>query len=232
MFRVVRGCGHHRPHSLRLYGANAAFLNKSQLSAGIPRMSPPTNVGLWLHRRHSSVARNLHWPAAMSARVVLATAALMLLTANSAIAGPITDLSDVLVGDGFVLRSGHSLTYDDWLQLAARDDHGWHLGWFKRKLRAGTDIHPHVGWPSFPEFSEYPFFSPIGLPPSTSIAWPPSIGLESPWVVGPSSGQPFINLDTQATTPIAAPEPGSLVLMGTGLLIVVRRLRHRVPRRK
>ena len=168
----------------------------------------------------------------MSARTKLATAALVLLTANSAIAGPITDLPDVLVGDGFVLRYGHSLTYDDWLQLAARDDHGWHLGWFKKKLRdSGGDFQGDPFDPIWINPISAPGVGngggaltiPPGLPP-----WIVVPGASAPWDVPGAAGGSVLTADTPATVP----EPGSLIMLGTGLLAVARQLRRRAAGRQ
>jgi hypothetical protein len=146
-------------------------------------------------------------------------------------AGPITDLQDVLVGDGYILRFGHTLSVADLQVLAGRDDQGWHLGWFKKKLRDNdgpvdfTGLGPSFSGPSFQIISFGPSFQPLGGG-LTSPILPIILGLpgsfpqnpaftESPFSLGPSTAPPAV----------VTPEPTSLVLMGSGLLLVARRLR-------
>ena len=56
---------------------------------------------------------------------------------STAAAEPITDFAPLLVGDGFIIYGGHTLSFADLAVLAALPDKGLHLGWFKKKLRSG-----------------------------------------------------------------------------------------------
>src|SRR5688500_3097385 len=68
-------------------------------------------------------------------RGLAACALLVTLIPTTAAADRITDLAPLLVGDGFILYGGYTLTLDDLAVLSGRDDNGWHLGWFKKNLR-------------------------------------------------------------------------------------------------
>jgi hypothetical protein len=117
---------------------------------------------------------------------------------TAAIAEPITNVDQMLVGDGFILRWGLTLTPEDLGLLEERDDQGWHLGWFKQKLR---DAAFTVPLPSLPGGSS----SPDVLMP-------------------PSSVQGGADLASNASSNEAVPqvtlvsEPTSMVLLASGLL--------------
>lgn len=138
------------------------------------------------------------------------------LTPSAVTAEPITDLKPFLVGDGFVLHFGHTLTPEDLLLLSNGDDNGWHLGWFKRKLREGGEAGGSIdfggGWP--------------GTLPIDLVADPqmnPLLPVTDP------NGFPAQPLNTDGASPaaIVTPEPASLILLGSGLLVVARRVRKR-----
>ena len=154
------------------------------------------------------------------------------LAAAPATAEPITDLKPFLVGDGFVLHFGNWLTPEDLLLLSNRDDNGWHLGWFKRKLREGGEAGGTIdfggGWPGTLPID-------IGTPPLTNpllpITDPNGFPLTNPLLpITDPNGFPSQPLNTNGASP-AAPEPASIVLLGGGLLMVARRVRNRKTRR-
>jgi len=62
-------------------------------------------------------------------------------------AEPMTDFTPLLGGDGFMLHGGYTLSFADLAVLAATDDNGWHLGWFKKKLRSGDGSFDGIDWP-------------------------------------------------------------------------------------
>ena len=135
----------------------------------------------------------------------------LVLTAGLSHAGPILTLE----GDGFVMRwEAFDLTPEDLAVLAERRDHGWHLGWFKKRLRdlpdpAEPDFTPGgTGWPDFPVI------------PGTEP------GLET-------GGAPPILPADQSAAPEAVPvsEPSSMALVGTGLFLLARRVRSKLSRK-
>ena len=116
-----------------------------------------------------------------------------------ALADPITGMDQVLVGDGFIVHGGVTLGAEQLGLLATFDDHGWHLGWFKQKLREGgfTGPAPSVaGGVS----SSHPL-----LPPNTALDLP-SLGPDAS-VTGGTVAQ---------TTPVS--EPTEMVLLASGLI--------------
>ena len=135
----------------------------------------------------------------------------------SAMAGPITDfdLKYVVVGDVLVLNSQHTLTLDDLRVLDALDDNGWHLGWFKRKLKADS------GGGSLPDFDRTPT---IPLPSFDSELSLDELGLGD---TTPALTEGVTEGDGQSLNAVSAPEPASLFLLGSGLLVVARRLGNR-----
>jgi hypothetical protein len=160
------------------------------------------------------------------------------LTPSAVTAGPISDFATILVGDGFELRGGFVLTAEDLATLAALDDNGWHLGWFKRKLRsnngASTDDSDSPDW-SIPGSSTGPG-SGAGQHPPTPVPLIPGFPLV-PGIPGltddplsPVAGEPLEDGPASAA-PIAAPEPKALVLLGAGLLLLARRVKGQRPPR-
>ena len=151
-----------------------------------------------------------------------------------ATAAPITDLQDVLVGDGYILRFGHSVSIGGLQGLDPNDDHWW-PGSFKQKLRPGgpepfqfTALGPIFSGPSFQIISFGPSLQVLGgggttIPTLPIILGPPgSFQPDSPFTgpslsFGPSTSPPAV----------ATPEPATLVLLGSGLLLVARRIRQR-----
>ena len=140
----------------------------------------------------------------------------VLLIPCSATAGPITfgptgDVDARHLGDVLVLGRNHTLTLDDLRVLEALDDNGWHLGWFKRKLKGnGGDDSPGLdGIPT------------ITLPGGGLSLNDPAPGNTVPPIAVGGGQSP--DLDTAAV-----PEPASLLLFASGLLVVARRrLRNR-----
>ena len=51
----------------------------------------------------------------------------------------------MLVGDGFILHGGVRLSAEQLGLLDTRSDQGWHLGWFKQKLRTVNGEKPTFG---------------------------------------------------------------------------------------
>lgn len=165
------------------------------------------------------MARDLQCGRGMSVGLIRLSAAICFatwLTPSAVTAEPITDLKPFLVGDGFVLHFGHTLTPEDLLLLSNRDDSGWHLGWFKRKLREGGEAGGSIDF-----VGDWPGTLPIDLvaDPLTN----PLLPLTDP---NGFAGQP-LNPDGASPASIATPEPASLILLGSGLLLVARRVRNR-----
>ena len=184
------------------------------------RIASYTHKPLWVY-----ISKSQHGPACamrvakMSRRVILPAVACLtaFLIPCSATAGPIIDLDSryVVVGDLLVFNSQHTLTLDDLRVLDALDDNGWHLGWFKRKLKAGS-----VGG-SLPDFDRTPT---IPLPSFDSELSLDELGL------GDTTGaltEGVTEGDGQSLSAVSAPEPASLFLLGSGLLVVASRLRNR-----
>ena len=69
--------------------------------------------------------------------------------ASAAAADPITRFAVSTASDSLIINQNHTLTAEDLLVLAARDDRGLHLGWFRldgeRWPERGGDVGPAVG---------------------------------------------------------------------------------------
>ena len=155
------------------------------------------------------------------------------LTLPSTVAAePITDLTPLLVGDGFILYGGHALSVENLAVLAALHDNGLHLGWFKKKLRSSDgqaiDGSDFPTWPTLD--GSHGLGSALGQHPLTPFPLIPGFPPGFPGLIGdplnPVLGEQLENGPTSAA-PIAAPEPTSLVLLGTGLLFLARRAKRR-----
>ena len=161
-------------------------------------------------------------------RCLVACALLVTLIPTPAAADPITDLTPLMVGDGFILHGGYTLTLEDLAVLSGRDDNGWHLGWFKKKLRdSGGDFQGDTVDPIW----THPIWAP-GVGNGADVTIPPGL---PPWLVVPGASKPWdvpgvgagSALTNETAAPLVTPEPGSLILLGTGLLVVARKLRRR-----
>src|SRR5690349_21830612 len=78
-------------------------------------------------------------------RLFLTGIAVATLALSSAAQAKSIDFDEIGVGDVLVVNGNHELTYDDLLVLAAREDNGWHLGWFKHKEGSGSTALPFPG---------------------------------------------------------------------------------------
>ena len=132
-------------------------------------------------------------------------------------ASSILDFERRVAGETVVVNALFTLTPDDLLVLAARDDSGWHLGWFNRTLR-GVGHDPVAGRLA----GEAPFVDTLLL--NTRL---PSAG-----ALVTQSGTPFGPLSArgqagQSVDSIPMPEPASILLLGSGLAVFARRIRKR-----
>jgi hypothetical protein len=121
--------------------------------------------------------------------------------APPALAEPITRADLVLVGDGFTIHGRVTLSAEQLGLLATLDDQGWHLGWFKQKLReAGfTVTSPSVAGGS----------SSLLLPPSGLLDLP-NVSPDASVTGGNTGGA------VAQTTPVS--EPTDMMLLASGLL--------------
>jgi hypothetical protein len=134
-------------------------------------------------------------------------------------AGPISML-DVIRPSDSEPPPAHELDADDWLILHTRDDHGWHLGWFKRTAPRDEGLPNDVLEPYLP-VTWQPLIVPTG-PLVNTI--PPG---EFPWAASDLLGQ-----STSSASTAVVPEPATMVLFVSGLAMIGRRVHSaRNPRR-
>ena len=106
------------------------------------------------------------------------------------------------------------LSNEDLAVLASRDDRGWHLGWFARDGEWADDLQIFPGLPDIAEsLNDAATRGLMGLPAGS-----------------PSDSLSIAIIDTPSNALV--PEPGTVLLIGTGLLtLATHRKRRRTHRR-
>jgi hypothetical protein len=115
-----------------------------------------------------------------------------------ALADSITHFAIENVGGSVVINANHTLTGDDLATLAARDDNGLHLGWFRRNRR-----------------------QPVATETGVDLAVGVGAGSGNQAASSPTTSNP-----QSAGNALAVPEPAILLLTGAGLLSLAHRMRR------
>jgi len=172
----------------------------------------------------------------LSQRLLVTCAVALAVALPSTLLAKSIDLDTMSAGDVLVVNAHHELTYDDLLVLAARDDNGWHLGWFKHKVGASS-TEPAGGLPSAIELVTQPAVVSVpvviasGQTPAAAASSSAATaqGASSSTSQGTSSASTVAENSGGSSSPVQIeqiPEPATLLLFGAGLAAAVRRSRR------
>jgi hypothetical protein len=184
----------------------------------------------------------------LSQRLLLTCAVALAVAVPSTSLAKSIDLDTMSAGDVLVVNAHHELTYDDLLVLAARDDNGWHLGWFKHKegassTQSGAGLPSAIELVTAPAVVSLPVVIASGQTPAattSSSAATAQAASSSTTASGPSttasqgsSASTVAENSGGSSSPVQIeqiPEPAMLLLFGAGLAAAVRRSRRGTAR--